>query len=43
MLEENPQVVGVVWSEYEGRADWPLETTATAVAAMGAALAQWTL
>ncbi len=37
-LASQPSVRGFVWSEYDGSADWPLESSAAATAAMRAAL-----
>jgi hypothetical protein len=31
-------MVGFVWSEYKGRADWPIETSTTSTASMAANL-----
>jgi len=39
-LATQPRVVGFVWSEFDGRADWPIDTSATSVAAMRSALAR---
>jgi hypothetical protein len=41
LLATDPRVEGLVWSEYVGRADWPVETSTTAVDAMRSALAQY--
>jgi hypothetical protein len=38
MMASSPSVVGFVWSEYVGRADWPITTSASSIAAMRQAL-----
>jgi hypothetical protein len=34
LLVEHPQVIGFLWSEFTSQADWSLETSAAAIAAM---------
>jgi hypothetical protein len=36
-----PHVVGFVWTEYDGKADWPIESSTAAEAAMRAALVEY--
>jgi hypothetical protein len=38
-LAAQRSVVGLVWSEYRGRADWPIETSPASLAAMTSSLA----
>ncbi len=38
LAASDPQVVGVIWSEYVGRADWPLTADPSSERAMAAAL-----
>lgn len=40
-LESTPSVVGIIWSEYTGRADWPIETSAAAEQSMTTSLARY--
>ena len=40
-LATQPEIVGFVWSEYPGRADWPIETSPASEAAMRAGLASY--
>jgi hypothetical protein len=37
-LAAQPKMVGFVWSEYKGRADWPIETSTTSTASMASNL-----
>ncbi len=40
-LKAQPRIVGFVWTEFKAKADWPLESSTTSLAAMRTGLATW--